>query len=1145
MNKNTFLLYLHRFSYYFFFSCCIIRVIIIVSFSKSWNLLLFFNTKGENMRRNKLLILGAAFALAISGCANAMPMMKRENPLNKIVNITTTYVFTSKSWAATVNNVDANWTSGKDGAQLTSDRGVQVTTNSSGANATSPTSFVNVSQVVVTYSTNASKGAGDISIQIGQNASESKSVTTTGGTADRTLEWNYSPYKSGSLKLTVTCTTNSIYVKSVAVKTTNESSDPVQLNAPNPQYDLEFNRVVWEDVENAIGYEASINSEDDYDDATSPFDGNFQPGESYTVYVKAIGDGDDFSNSLAGSVSFTAVAPFVSKQYSLCTSIDDLEDGDSIVIGNGISEEVKFLSSTQNTNNRSATSALTVVDGLISSTFKTEIITLGKTGDNWTLYANNTPGYLYAVSSTENRLKTRDENSSKDSEWSIAIDSNGVASIVAQGTNTHNQLKNNGDLFACYENGQTDVSIWKEYDNTPRYTVTFDSNGGSSVPSQKPLATGTDFATEPEDPTKAGYDFAGWYKDQVCSSGQEYNFSAPVEGNLTLYAKWEKVALTTTYSASTGTTLLNNTGYRISGEVTVINSNKSFFIQDGSNAMQIYDNNAEYPALVSVGNVVDVYGTYNSSYGEITNSFAYCDIISNDEVNSQIPLTSLEDVSDANRNKYIEISQLQLGSAFSNRSASIDGEDSVTLFFSNESCVSGDGVNGAFSTSDYSSGDYVSVKGVVYIYNSKLEILISSIHKLSQCVVTFDTNTNDVDNFTRNVLEGEKVEQPTDPVRQPDSTYNYTFAGWYKDQACSVGQEYDFNSSVTGSLTLYAKWNATERTASDLVESLSTNASLSYSYEKEEGTLLATDQLTNSNLYDSIGGNTSTTYKSWTYDSSSGVSYAGLSAGENSTIQLRSKNSNEGLVSTENTNSHKAKQVTIEWHTSDSSRIVDVYGSNSPYTGASQLYNSNSQGTLIGSMAYSDKDQTTNKSTLTISSSFKYIGIRSRSGALYLNSIEIEWGTLPVFTYSNIAVRFGGLISESLWNELDTNEHVIEGFGVMVCDTQTLGNATLSKTNAQYDMFVPKATKAKPSDANDSQKGNLEGNYYVWTLRLNLANDYLTQSITAVAYIKTSSGYVYMQQTSASVRELALDYINNRGYQASDYEGSLGNLAGL
>ncbi len=126
---------------------------------------------------------------------------------------TTTYTFSSKSWAAS----PANWTSGKDSNQMQSGRGVQVTTGATGANATSPKSFTNVSKIVVTYSTNASAGAGTIKIKIGSNTEVSQNVTKTGGTTDRTLTYNFSPNQTGSVKVTVTCSTNSIYLKSIAI----------------------------------------------------------------------------------------------------------------------------------------------------------------------------------------------------------------------------------------------------------------------------------------------------------------------------------------------------------------------------------------------------------------------------------------------------------------------------------------------------------------------------------------------------------------------------------------------------------------------------------------------------------------------------------------------------------------------------------------------------------------------------------------------------------------------------------------------------------------------------------------------------------------------------------------------------------------
>lgn len=70
------------------------------------------------------------------------------------------------------------------------------------------------------------------------------------------------------------------------------------------------------------------------------------------------------------------------------------------------------------------------------------------------------------------------------------------------------------------------------------YTVEFESNGGSEIESQKVEEGGS--IKEPEDPTRGGYDFKGWYKDE--NFEDEWNFAEDtVTEEITLYAKWEKV----------------------------------------------------------------------------------------------------------------------------------------------------------------------------------------------------------------------------------------------------------------------------------------------------------------------------------------------------------------------------------------------------------------------------------------------------------------------------------------------------------------------------------------------------------------------------------------------------------------------------
>lgn len=72
---------------------------------------------------------------------------------------------------------------------------------------------------------------------------------------------------------------------------------------------------------------------------------------------------------------------------------------------------------------------------------------------------------------------------------------------------------------------------WLKVSNI-KYTVSFDSNGGSSVTEQK-VEKG-EKAKKPENPTRSGYTFVEWELD-----GKAYDFNSKVEKNITLSAVWK------------------------------------------------------------------------------------------------------------------------------------------------------------------------------------------------------------------------------------------------------------------------------------------------------------------------------------------------------------------------------------------------------------------------------------------------------------------------------------------------------------------------------------------------------------------------------------------------------------------------------
>ena len=78
-----------------------------------------------------------------------------------------------------------------------------------------------------------------------------------------------------------------------------------------------------------------------------------------------------------------------------------------------------------------------------------------------------------------------------------------------------------------------DITLTAKW-NINKYTVAFNTDGGTPVPPAQEVEYGLT-ATEPAAPEKTGYTFDGWYLGD-----EKYDFSAAVEQNITLTAKWEK-----------------------------------------------------------------------------------------------------------------------------------------------------------------------------------------------------------------------------------------------------------------------------------------------------------------------------------------------------------------------------------------------------------------------------------------------------------------------------------------------------------------------------------------------------------------------------------------------------------------------------
>ena len=219
---------------------------------------------------------------------------------------------------------------------------------------------------------------------------------------------------------------------------------------------------------------------------------------------------------------------------------------------------------------------------------------------------------------------------------------------------------------------------------------------------------------------------------------------------------------------------------------------------------------------------------------------------------------------------------------------------------------------------------------------------------------------------SQNVYEGSTPKVPSTPA---SCDGGYTFVGWWTstlDSDNTTVQSWIIDFTATQARDYYAVFSYTEAGG---------------------GASTVTDELTRTTT-----GITGTSYSEWSDKTlTSDAVYAGQSAGGNGSIQLRSNNSNSGIVTT--ASGGAATKVVIAWNSStEEGRVLNIYGKNTAYSNATDLYDSSNQGTLLGTIVCGTSTE------LTVTGDYAYVGLRSASGAMYLTSVSVTWSAAGAST---------------------------------------------------------------------------------------------------------------------------------------------------
>jgi hypothetical protein len=225
------------------------------------------------------------------------------------------------------------------------------------------------------------------------------------------------------------------------------------------------------DITGTITYESS-----NEEVATVTAEGEIALGSATgTATITATFAGDENYKPATATCTITVneYIETIDGEWQLVTDASKLQAGMEIIIAS-VEVDGKYYTmgkASENGNNRTVVES-TISGDKLNPAVGTTVLTLVDAGNGtFALQASNGQ-YLYAASSSSNYLREQAEISDN-AKWAISV-TEGKASVVAQGTYTHNIIRYNSTstIFSCYASGQQGIALYKKM---PDYTRVVDS----------------------------------------------------------------------------------------------------------------------------------------------------------------------------------------------------------------------------------------------------------------------------------------------------------------------------------------------------------------------------------------------------------------------------------------------------------------------------------------------------------------------------------------------------------------------------------------------------------------------------------------------------------------------------------------------
>ena len=300
--------------------------------------------------------------------------------------------------------------------------------------------------------------------------------------------------------------------------------------------------------------------------------------------------------------------------------------------------------------------------------------------------------------------------------------------------------------------------------------VSFDTMGGSAVEAKTCEYNGK--ISAPEEPTKEGYAFIGWFSDSALT--EKWDFASGVlSENKTLYAAWVQGTVATGEDNVENVTAngLNDIAKAEKTDISLV-----------VKALEDSKDGEGQKAIKSISGVPNHLGFYDIELLKKSTGEAITEAPNTIEI--RLPYNFY-------KKKSIKVYRYHAGSAEElsglNKRAAAPYEDGK-----------------CFVDTD---------NGYIYIYSSKFSTYSVGYNKVSSgtgnskgggsgtavsYTVSFETNgAGELESLT--VAKNGVIKEPKTPAKE-----GFTFAGWFTDKALKT--KYDFSEKVTKSFTLYAAW---------------------------------------------------------------------------------------------------------------------------------------------------------------------------------------------------------------------------------------------------------------------------------------------------------------------------------------------------